>query len=149
MAIVNGALTLPMPVTLVPLAPGLAAFTGGSVIAQHNDYTLVDSSSPAHPGESLVIYLVGMGATNPAVASGSVAPGLNPGDPLAQAIVQPVVLVNNQPAHIQFAGLTPGGIGLYQINFVVPPGVPSGSLSLTVSQGGIDANSAALPVADP
>ncbi len=147
--VVNGALTLPVSITLVPIAPGVAAYTDGSVIAQHSDYSLVNSSSPAHPGESVVIYLVGMGATNPPVPSGAAAPGLNLGDTLAQATVQPVVMVNNQTAHIQFAGLTPGGIGLYQINFVVPVTAPSGTLSLTVSQGGVSANPTTLPVAVP
>jgi uncharacterized protein (TIGR03437 family) len=147
--VVNGALTLPVSITVVPVSPGVAANLDGSVIAQHSDYTLIDASSPAHPGESIVIYVVGMGATNPAVASGAVAPGLNPGDSLAYANVQPVVMVSSQTAHIQFAGLTPGGIGLYQINFVVPVNVTAGSLSLTVSQGGTNANATTLPVTVP
>jgi uncharacterized protein (TIGR03437 family) len=57
-------------------------------------------------------------------------------------------MVSNQTAHIQFAGLTPGGIGLYQINFVVPPNVTAGSLSLTVSQGAANANATTLLVTE-
>jgi uncharacterized protein (TIGR03437 family) len=147
--VVNGALTLPVMIAVVPVTPGVAANQDGSAIAQHSDFTLVDSSSPAHPGESLVIYLVGMGATNPAVPSGAVAPGLNLGDTLAQATVQPVVMVNNQTAPIQFAGLTPGGVGLYQINFVVPTSATAGSLPLTVSQGSVSANATTLLVTAP
>jgi uncharacterized protein (TIGR03437 family) len=147
--VVNNALTLPVQITVVPTAPGVAASTDGSVIAQDSNFNLITSGSPAHPGESIVIYLVGMGATNPAVSSNSAAPGLNPGDTLAKATVQPVVKVNNQTAQIQFAGLTPGAIGLYQINFVVPTNVPAGSLSLTVSQGIVNANSTTLPVVVP
>ena len=105
--------------------------------------------NPAHPGEAIVIYLVGMGATDPPVASGQPAPGLNPGDSLAQAVVEPVVMVNNQTAQVAFAGLTPGGIGLYQINFTVPSGIAAGTASLTISQGSVNANSATLPVAVP
>ncbi len=81
--VVNGALTMPITVTVVPVAPGVAAYSDGSVIAQHSDYSLVNASSPAHPGESLMIYLVGMGATNPAVPSDTPAPGLKIGDTLA------------------------------------------------------------------
>ncbi|HEY1755565.1 MAG TPA: hypothetical protein VGG72_09235 [Bryobacteraceae bacterium] len=147
--VVNNALTLPVQVTVVPAAPGVAAYSDGSVEGEHSDFSLITSSSPAHPGESIIIYLVGMGATNPPVASGAVAPGLNVGDTLASAVVQPVVMVNNQTAQIQFAGLTPGGIGLYQINFVVPANVPAGNLSLTVSQGSTNANTTKLPVAVP
>lgn len=148
-AIVNGALTLPVPVTLSPAAPGVAEDSNGNALAQHNDFSSVTAASPAHPKESIVIYLAGMGATNPPVASGAVAPGLKAGDSLAWAVVQPVVKVADQTAQIQFAGLTPGAVGLYQINFVVPPGVPAGQLSLTVSQGNVSANTTTLPVAVP
>jgi uncharacterized protein (TIGR03437 family) len=134
---------------VVPIAPGVAAFPDGSVIAQDSNFALVNAASPAHPGESIVIYLVGMGATNPAIASGKDAPGLNPGDTLASATVQPVVNVGNQTAKILFAGLTPGAIGLYQINFTVPSTVSAGSQSLTVSQGSVNANTTTLPVVVP
>jgi uncharacterized protein (TIGR03437 family) len=147
--VVNGALTLPVTVPVVPIAPGVAAFGDGSVIAQDSNFALVNAASPAHPGESIVIYLVGMGATNPAIASGKAAPGLNPGDTLASATVQPVVNVGNQTAKILFAGLTPGAIGLYQINFTVPSTVSAGSQSLTVSQGSVNANTTTLPVVVP
>ena len=144
--VVNGALTLPVQVTVVPIAPGVAANADGRVIAQHSDFSLVGADSPAHPGESIVIYLAGMGATNPPVPSDTQAPGP---PTLATAVVQPVVKVNGQTAQIEFAGLTPGGIGLYQINFVVPTGVPAGSLPLTVAQGTANANATTLPVAVP
>ncbi len=148
-AVVNNALSLPVTVSTVAAAPGVAVNADGSVIAQDSNFNLIDAANPAHPGEAIVIYLVGMGATDPPVASGQPAPGLNPGDSLAQAVVQPVVMVNNQTAQVAFAGLTPGGIGLYQINFTVPSGIAAGTASLTISQGSVNANSATLPVAVP
>jgi uncharacterized protein (TIGR03437 family) len=147
--VVNGALSLPVAVPLVPTDPGIATNPDGSVIAQDSNFNLITPANPAHPGEAIVIYLVGMGATNPAVASGVAAPGTNPGDTLASATVQPVVQVGLQTAKILFAGLTPGAIGLYQINFVVPGGVGAGNTGLTVNQGGISANETRLPVAVP
>jgi uncharacterized protein (TIGR03437 family) len=147
--VVNGALSLPVTVSVVPITPGVAANLDGSVIAQDSNFNLITPASPAHPGEAIVIYLVGMGATNPPVASGMAAPGTNPGDTLASAAVQPVVQVSNQSAKILYAGLTPGAIGLYQINFVVPSGVSAGTLSLTVSQGTVNANATTLPVVVP
>jgi uncharacterized protein (TIGR03437 family) len=88
------------------------------------------------------MYLVGMGATNPSTPTGQQTTG-----PLEPAVVQPTVTVDTQPAAIAFAGLTPGGIGLYQINFQVPPGARSGTLNVVVTQGGIAANTTTLPVA--
>src|SRR5208282_427673 len=72
----NGALTLPEKITMVPLQPGMAAFSPeGVVIAQRTvDYSLVTAANPAKPGDSLVIYLAGMGATTPVVPSGQPAP---------------------------------------------------------------------------
>ena len=85
----NGGYANPQPLQYVPVAPGVAAFADGHVIAQHGDYSLVSAASPAKQGEALVIYLAGMGATDIAVATGDPSPG----GPLANASTQPVVLV--------------------------------------------------------
>jgi uncharacterized protein (TIGR03437 family) len=140
----NGALTLPQMIDVVPLQPGMAVLTDGSVIAQHLDYSLVTASNPAKPGETLIIYLAGMGPTNPAVKSGDPTP-------LDYVLVtnQPTVTVDGQSASVGFAGLTPTGVGLYQIAFTVPSNARSGSLDLVVSQGGVFSNTTKLPVAAP
>ena len=75
---------------------------------------ILPEASPAKQGEVVVIYLSGMGATSPAVKSGQPAPG---GPNLAKAVVQPTVTLNGQAASVQFAGLSPGFVGLYQVNF--------------------------------
>ncbi len=143
---VNNALTLPQMIDIVPVAPGVAATSGGQIIAQHSvDYSLVTSANPAKPGEYLIIYLVGMGATKPAVQSGAVSPGP---PTFANVTVQPKVTVGSQTANVVFAGLTPGSVGLYQIDFQVPAGTPSGNPTVVVTQNGIAANSATLPVSN-
>jgi uncharacterized protein (TIGR03437 family) len=104
---------------------------------------LVDASHPAAPGEILTIYLAGMGATTPAVQSALPAPSA---EPFARVSVPPVVTVDGQDAMILFAGLTPGGVGLYQINFQVPLTAKSGILQVVVTQGGVPANTTRLLV---
>jgi uncharacterized protein (TIGR03437 family) len=139
----NGAFTLPETIDLVPMQPGVAVFPGGNIIAQHAaDYSLVTAAHPVKPGEAVVLYLAGMGSTNPPVQSGDPTPGM-----LVPATVQPKVNVGGQNADISYAGLTPTGIGLYQINFTVPPNASSGNLDLVVNQGGIASNTSKLPVA--
>jgi len=152
---VNNALTLPVMLDVVPATPGVLSANdgptppsvqnGAHIIAQHAaDYSLVSSSHPAKPGEYLVMYLVGMGATDPAVASGTQTPA----SPLAKVTNQPTVTVGSQAATVAFAGLTPGFVGLYQINFQVPASVASGVVEVDVTQNGVAANPTLLPVAD-
>jgi uncharacterized protein (TIGR03437 family) len=142
-AVVNGALSVPDTVRLTPVGPGVAAFPDGGIIAQHGDFSLIDANNPAHPAEPVVMYLVGMGSTTATVKSGAVSPG----SPLAYTSVQPTVTVDGQTAEILFAGLTPGGIGLYQINFRVPAAARTGRLEIVVKQGAATANTTYLIVA--
>jgi uncharacterized protein (TIGR03437 family) len=138
----GGGYTLPDQILVTKVDPGVAT-VNGALIAQHADFagTLVDNGHPARPGETLVMYLVGMGATNPGTATGLQASG-----PLAPAVVQPTVTIDGQMAAVPFAGLTPGGIGLYQINFLVPPTARPGALAVVVAQGEAVANAATLVV---
>jgi minor extracellular serine protease Vpr len=123
---------------------GVAALDNGLVIAQHGVGSAdITEASPAKQGEVVVIYLSGMGATNPAVKSGQAAPG---GPNLAKAVVQPTVTLNGQAATVQFAGLTPGFVGLYQVNFVVPNNAGTGDLTLIVKQNNVSSNATRIPV---
>jgi uncharacterized protein (TIGR03437 family) len=138
-ATVNGASSVPDAITVAPATPAVLQ-AGGNTVAQRPDLSLVTSSNPAKPGEVLVIYLVGMGTTSPSVVSGA----LSPASPLAKVVGQ--VTVDGQPAVVQFAGLTPGFVGLYQINFVVPAGARTGALDLVVTQNGFASNVSKLIV---
>jgi len=149
---VHNALTLPFTLDLVPTAPGVMSMfdgptqpsvqNGAHIIAQHLNGTAVNSNSPGKPGEYLVMYLVGLGVTDPSVPSGMPASA----NPLSKVTVQPTVTVDSLPSNVAFAGLTPGFVGLYQIDFQVPTGVTTGEVVVTVSQGGIAANPTLLAV---
>jgi len=140
---VNGAITVPDTINLVPAEPGVVALSSGQVLAQHIDYRLVGTDAPAAPGEPIVIYLVGMGDTDPGVLTGSTAPS---SEPLARVKSVPTVTLDGKPIVPTYAGLTPGSVGLYQINFNVPSDAATGNLKLAISQGGQDANTTLLPV---
>jgi uncharacterized protein (TIGR03437 family) len=95
------------------------------------DHVLADQNHPAPAGTVVEIYATGLGLTNPAVKEGTQAPS-----PAATAI-QPVgVSIENTPAQVQFAGLSPGAVGLYQVNAVIPDGISAGnSVSITINSG--------------
>jgi large repetitive protein len=148
---VNNALTLPVTLDVVPGAPGvLSDFKGpppsvqnnAHITAQHLNGTAVNSGSPGKPSEILVMYLVGLGATDPPVPSGMPASA----NPLSKVINQPTVTVDSLPSKVIFAGLTPNFVGLYQIDFQVPTGIHTGNVVVTVSQNGVDANPTLLAV---
>jgi len=125
--------------TVLPTAPavfqapaqdGLATAT----IVRADNGLLVTPTNPIHPKDTVVIYLTGMGATFPSIDAGLPAPF----SPLATAVSQPIVTLGGAALEVQYAGLTPGTVGLYQINAYVPPsGAPQGlNVPLEINQGG-------------
>ena len=71
----SGALSTASSIQVVSVAPGVVAYGSGAVIAQHAaDFSLVTEESPAHPGEYVVFYLFGLGATDNAVPTGAATP---------------------------------------------------------------------------
>jgi uncharacterized protein (TIGR03437 family) len=110
----SNTVTVPVATT----APGVLTIAqngAGDAIMQHADYTQVTTNAPAVGGETLVIYLTGLGAVAPAVADGAGSSTTSP----STTTVQPTVLIGGHPANVLYSGLTiyPG---LYQINAVMP-----------------------------
>ncbi len=112
-------------------APGVFASTHGGfapgvgpAAALHADFLPVTQTDPAVVGETLQLYVTGLGSVTPAVADGAAAPF----SPLSTVDADVGVFVDGQPATVTFKGLAPGFAGLYQLNFVVPSGISSGAL---------------------
>ena len=121
-----------------------AAFLAGTNPSVHRpDGSLVTDLAAANPGEELVLFASGLGAVEPAVSSGAPAPSA----PLAHAIVLPTIRVEGRDAEVRFAGLTPGFVGLYQINFVVPVETRAGPVPLVIESGGVAGPVLTLPIA--
>ncbi len=94
---------------------------------------LVTNSNPVKRGDSIVIYLTGLGKTNPAIDAGLSAPS----DPPAVPLVTPKVSIGGVEQPVTFSGLTPGEVGVYQINVKILTWAPTGfSIPLTINQGG-------------
>jgi len=106
--------------------------TGLATVVRAANNQLVTPTNPIRPGDTLVIYLTGMGLTAPSVTAGVPAPL----SPLASASDVPKVSLGGTSLDILYAGLAPDEIGVYQINVVVPSGVTQGlSEPLVISQG--------------
>jgi len=126
------------------VAPGIfivdPASSAGAVL-HASDFSLVSSSSPARPGEFLVIYCTGLGALRTPVRSGDGGPSV---PPLAETINLPDVTIAGLPANVTFSGLAPGFVGLYQINARAPAGLPTGNQPLQITILGVTSNIATI-----
>lgn len=110
-------------------APRLFTLDGVRGAIQHgSDYSLVTPESPAEVGEIVILYGTGLGPVAPPVASGTPTPSS-----VSTTTSTPAVTVGGQPATVLFSGLTPGLIGVYQINVRVPPNVAGGDEDVLVS----------------
>jgi uncharacterized protein (TIGR03437 family) len=93
---------------------------------------LATDSNPIHQSDVLVIYLTGLGQTNPSGVTGY--PG--PGSPLSRALIAPTVSLGGMNLPVLYAGLAPGEVGVNQINVAVPGNAPPGlNQPLTINQG--------------
>ena len=83
----------------------------------------------AKAGDSVVLFAVGLGPTNPAVPAGQAYSG-------AAATTNTIALLVDQAAvSPSFAGLS--SAGLYQINLGIPTGLGTGDVPLTAMVGGV------------
>lgn len=132
---------------LATYAPGVFAVNGGgtgqcAILDAAN--RLVDATNPATAGSMVVqIYCTGLGPVTNQPATGAPAPE----KPLAETTTQPLVTIGGSPASVQFSGLTPDAVGLYQVNALVPQGAAKGSVvPVTVSIGGVQSNTVTIAV---
>ncbi len=138
----NNALTTPQSFQAGAASPGLGVLPSGYVQAGHASGAAVTEAAPAAPGETISVYLVGMGATTIPVASGQ--PG--PSGTFATTVINPALTLNGETTTVSFSGLIPGLVGVYQVNFAVPSDAPNGDLTLTLVENAFTSNSGLLPV---
>jgi uncharacterized protein (TIGR03437 family) len=125
-------------ITIAAAAPGIFTDVNGNV---------VNGLPPVGSGGETVLYFTGAGAVSPSVATGA-AP---------QAGTQPsptqttTVTVGGIPAPtIEFNAIIPGLVGVVQVNFTVPSGLPTGTTRqpVVVTVGGASSATAYLTVAN-
>jgi uncharacterized protein (TIGR03437 family) len=138
-----GASSAPQTVPVLVEQPGVYASPPGSGIAVHNaDYTLVTTASPLTVGEVVFVYASGLGAVTSAPLTGSAA-GARPTSDVRASVR---ATFGGQTCQVLFAGLAPGFVGVYQVNFRVPPGVPAGARDFVLGVGGADSPVVTLPI---
>lgn len=98
-------------ITSVPRSPGL--------------FAVVDQNSQlgrGRRGQPITIFGTGQGIVAPPIADGEVAPA----SPISRTSGKPRVYVGGREASVTFSGLTPGYVGLWQINAEISQDAPIG-----------------------
>lgn len=105
--------------TLGAAAPGLFQLDAQTAVATEADGSVLTSSSPAKPGDIVILWATGLGQVTPPVIYGQLSTAAAP---LAAGANLSILLdgVAVDPSAIAYAGLAPGYAGLYQINFTLP-----------------------------
>lgn len=99
------------------LTNGASNSTGLPFVAVRADFSGV-LTEPPKPGETFIVYATGLGPVDGPIKTGEPAPT---GTPLR--IREPITCTffpYTEPAETLFAGLAPGMVGIYQINFRLP-----------------------------
>ena len=122
--------SLQQTVTVAAVAPGIFLIGNPPIGAITNqNFNLVGPTNPLPRGQVLVIFATGLGAVT---QSG----------PLSLTNAPVSVLLNGTELPASYAGLTPGFIGLYQVNVTVPASTPPGlGIPLTLNVEGQQSNS--------
>jgi trimeric autotransporter adhesin len=101
-----------------------------AVVNNTTNYIL--PSNPAQPGQVLQFFGNGFGPVTPAPAQGQAVQQLNS---LANNLQ---IQIGGLTATLDYSGLAPGAIGLYQFNVVVPSGVtPGNQVPVTFTLNGV------------
>ena len=125
-----------IPIAVTGTAPGLFTLNQsgtGPALAFDTSSRVVSSSNPVAKGSYVSFFLTGEGQTSPPGVTGTI-------NPLSTNLPSPVgpvaVLIDNQPANFNYAGGVPQTVeGFMQLNVLIPQGVRSGDVPVTVTIG--------------
>jgi uncharacterized protein (TIGR03437 family) len=100
---------------------------------------------PANRGEFITIFCTGLGAVSNPPGTGRPAAG----NPLSNTTATPQVTIGGVPATVSFSGLSPGFVGLYQVNAQIPAASATGNaVPLVLTMGGVQSNTVTIAIAD-
>lgn len=105
----------------------------------------ITRTRPALPGETIFLQATGLGATDPPMGTGVLAPS----NPAAKTVTMPQVTVAGQAVPVSISILSPGSVGIYSVYFTVPTGLAEGTYQVRLAIGGEQSNIVTLPVGKP
>jgi uncharacterized protein (TIGR03437 family) len=121
--------------------PAFFLWPGSQPVATRQDYSYAAkagtfsgaATTPAKPGEVIILWSTGLGPTVPAAPGGVAVPG----DQTYSTATLPTVTINNTSATVYGAALASGSAGLYQIAITVPATLSDGDWPIVAGIGGV------------
>jgi uncharacterized protein (TIGR03437 family) len=117
----NGNLSNQVEVPVANSSPGIFSRDQNGIgfgTITHADFSLITPQDPALPGETVIIFLTGLGEVSPAIADGAQGPSAEPFSRVTDPNVQ--VEFAREAGTVVYAGASPCCVGLYQINVTIP-----------------------------
>jgi uncharacterized protein (TIGR03437 family) len=144
---VDNVASAPFSVTVLPISPGIFQFTDSDgkmrAVLVRPDGSFVSVANPAGRGETIRMFVTGLGQTTPALFTNEFDPlvpdannNLAPQDLPVNASV--VVGVNNGGVLVVSAKYAYGMVGIYEVDFQVPENTATGNnapFAIAVYQG--------------
>jgi uncharacterized protein (TIGR03437 family) len=137
----GGAASEAASITVQQAAPSILIYGTNRAVVENQDYSVNSSANPAESGSYASVYLMGSGPVAPTLDDGTLAGA----SPLSKETLTTTVIVGGMPAQVLFAGMTPGLVGLVQVDFQVP-NLPPGDYPIQVSIGTTQSNTAIMTV---
>jgi uncharacterized protein (TIGR03437 family) len=134
----NGSTSAPATAQLQLYAPGLFEWgaTNYATTIRYADGALVGNPSAvpgsvsAKPGDTLILFGTGFGPTKPATPSGQFVTAASP------TASMPTVTVGGVSVNVVGATISPGTVGVYQIEIQLPQSIGLGDMAVVASIGG-------------
>jgi uncharacterized protein (TIGR03437 family) len=135
----------PSMLTVGTYGPAFFPWPNNQVVATRQDFSLAakngtfagDTTVPAKPGDTIILWGTGFGPTNPAPGQGEETPG----NATYSTSTLPTVTIDNLSATVYGAALAPGFAGLYQVAIQVPTSLGNGDWPIVASIGGVSSPS--------
>jgi uncharacterized protein (TIGR03437 family) len=127
----GGSTTLSVPV--LPFQPGIFEDVASNgkryAVVMRPDGSFVSTSNPAQRGETVQVYVTGLGPVSPSTGTDKAGTG-------QESVVNPILVgLNNAGVNPISAQYAQGLIGVYVVTFQIPASSATGTLPLAVAEG--------------
>ena len=132
----NGTASDPQTAQMQAFSPAFFIFQNDYIASTHVDGKFLGPTTlfaglttPAKPGETIILYGTGFGPTMPPIPNGTILAQTSP------VTNMPTIRIGNVAAEVAFAGQS--ATGLYQFNVKVPDSAPNGDVAVVATVGGV------------